>query len=169
MKRKQIVSLLLALLLFFSCLPFPVQAEEMNADSGTGDDSVDAFYDANEASFDEELLNDDWWKAYVDDDSTEDEADGTWDELSKEDESDDQETAEDPAWHDNGEQDDSSQNGDEDRNESLPDSEPDESKPALTLEEAIEQHGYAYVLTNRETEVYPFCQWKQHLLGMNIF
>ncbi|MBR4333011.1 MAG: Cys-Gln thioester bond-forming surface protein, partial [Clostridia bacterium] len=156
MKRKQIVSLLLALLLFFSGLPFPVLAEETDADPGTGDDPVDAFFDADEASFDEELLDDDWWKAYVDDDAAEDEPDDTWDQPSENEESDDQETGEDPAWNDDEGQEDSEWDEDENGDDGfLLNAEPDAAEPALSLEEVIQYYGYAYVLTKGETEVYP--------------
>ena len=156
MKRKQIVSLLLALLLFFSSLPFPALAEETDADPGTGDDPADAFFDADESSFDEELLDNDWWKAYVDDDAEEDEQDDTWDQPSEEDESDDQEPGEDPAWNDDEVQEDSEWDEDENGDDGfLLNAEPDAAEPSLSLEEVIQQYGYAYVLTKGETEVYP--------------
>jgi hypothetical protein len=146
MKRKQIISLLLTLLMLFSSLPIPAYAEWYDEKTGN-----EAYSDTVVSVSDAIVIPD--WDNYSGDDASDSENDSTWEEWDdyadfSGEESD--ETEDDSFWYDE-DQPDEWETGEEPENE-----EPSLDSPvlSLSLKETIDLYGYAYVLTKGETKVY---------------
>ena len=144
MKRKQIISLLLTLLMLFSSLPIPAYAEWYDEETGNED------YSGTVVSASDAIVIPDW-DDFSGDDASDSENENDWEEWDEYadfsgEESD--ETEDDPFWFDE-EQPDVWETWEEPENEESPD-----DSPVLSLKETIDLYGYAYVLTKAETKVY---------------
>ena len=134
MKRKQIISLLLTLLMLFSSLPIPAYAEWY--DEKTGNEA----YSGTVVSASDAIVIPDW-DDFSDDDASDSENDTAWEEWDEYadfsgEESD--ETEDDSFWYDE-DQPDEWETWEEPENEEL-----FYDSPVLSLKETIDLYGYAY-------------------------
>ena len=175
MKRKQIISLLLTLLMIFSALPFSAAAEEWTAmeenqgettswdDEETTGETLSETEDFSEAEIEtssESLDETDDPDDFPDDGETLDESDSAEDDFWQvnTDEGDpDPDTieSEENDWDDWYNEDSTGEETDAPPEEETgDDGTGDQPNQKLTLKESIALYGYAYVLTKAETKVY---------------
>ena len=144
MKRKQIISLLLTLLMLFSSLPITAYAEWYDEE---GDDEA---YSGTVVSASDAIVIPDWDDSSDDDASDSENENGLeeWDDYADFSSEESNETEDDSSWYDE-EQPDEWETWEETEDEESP-----HDSPVLTLKETIDLYGYAYVLTKGETKVY---------------